>query len=556
MDFACSAGSVEYCAVGTTERASFTEGMLSGDDDSGGHSKNTPNGTHTPKRAKFNGFSMILCQYGRAHGGRNVDNSCPMPLTQNGVLLPKHAQRTLWGASNSLSHLGMWPRGSVRLRIAFFTTAMSGPATPPQLDTLVIHADQPDHIREPAYAVAPSISVSTTFHHPHPDSELAHTGHGEPHPEDAFHIYSRYSQDTRVRSERVISGMLKGHALLYSSGLSASDAIADLLLPSTIAIRRGYFGVHGIFQKYAQGRNVKFIDLDDEYPTQEGTPSQEDYDVRRGATLVWLETPLNPTGEARDIEHYAQRAHAAHAYLAVDATLAPPPLQNPFQHGADFVMHSGTKYFGGHSDLLVGIAATQNYKQFVALWKERSISGRVPGSLETFLLLRSLRTMPLRVRHQSATAAHLVQFLYSLTEGQVPAEHVPADIANGRFVKQVWHSSLQPRSAYPEEVADTQKENHTFDPKTQLPNGGSPTFGLLTAHADYAKYLPHFLSYFVPATSLGGVESLIEQRVIASPDTDPRLIRISVGLEDSEDLRNDLLQAMLATLQYVRSQSP
>ena len=80
----------------------------------------------------------------------------------------------------------------MRLRIAFFTTAMSRPATPPQLDTLVIHADQPDHIREPAYAVAPSISVSTTFHQPHPDSELAHTGHGEPHPEDAFHIYSRY----------------------------------------------------------------------------------------------------------------------------------------------------------------------------------------------------------------------------------------------------------------------------------------------------------------------------------------------------------------------------
>lgn len=432
---------------------------------------------------------------------------------------------------------------------------MSGPAAPPKLDTLAIHADQPDHIKEPAYPVAPSISLSTTFHQPHPDSDLAHTRHEEPHPEDPFHVYSRYSQDTRVRAERVISGIVKAHALLYSSGLSASDAVADLLLPSTIAIRRGYFGVHGVFQKYAQGRNVKFIDLDDEYPTQEGTPSQGDYDVRHGATLVWLETPLNPTGEARDIEHYAKRAHAANAYLVVDATLAPPPLQDPFQHGADFVMHSGTKYFGGHSDLLVGIAATKNYKQFLALWEERSISGRVPGSLETFLLLRSLRTMPLRVRHQSATATQLVQFLYSLTEGQKAAEHVPAEITNGRFVKQVWHSSLQPRPSYSEEVDDTKKENHAFNPKSQLPNGGSPTFGLLTAHANYAKYLPHFLSYFVPATSLGGVESLIEQRVIASPDTDPRLIRISTGLEDFEDLRNDLLQAMLATLHHVQSHS-
>ena len=110
---------------------------------------------------------------------------------------------------------------------------------------------------------------------------------------------------------------------------------------------------------------------------------------------------------------------------------------DPFLHGADFVMHSGTKYFGGHSDLLMGILATKCYKTFVQLWYERSLNGRVPGNMETFLLLRSLRTMPLRVRHQSKTATSLVQFLHSLTAGKDPIDPVSDKISNGKFVKQV-----------------------------------------------------------------------------------------------------------------------
>lgn len=369
----------------------------------------------------------------------------------------------------------------------------------PKLNTIAIHADQPENNGEDAYPVAPSISVSTTFRQPHPDGLLAsRAAENLTTPDNApFHVYSRYTQDTRTRAERVVSGIMNAHALLYTSGLSAANSLVEFCLPSAIAIRRGYFGVHEVLHKYCHGRNVKIIDLDDEYPAEQGQLADNDSGIMYGKTLVWLETPLNPTGEARDIAHYAKRAHDVNGYLAVDATLAPPPLLDPFQHGADFVMHSGTKYFGGHSDLLMGILATKNYQHFVQLWMERSYTGRVPGNLETFLLLRSLRTMPLRVRHQSATAMQIVKFLHSLTAGQQAANDVPNQITNGQFIKQVWHSSLQPRKPADEEVDDTDRENKAFDPRQQLPYGGSPTFGFLTAKDDYAKYLSHFLKYFV-----------------------------------------------------------
>lgn len=369
---------------------------------------------------------------------------------------------------------------------------------PPRLETLAIHADQPDHHEQPAYPAAPSISMSTTFRHPHPESDFSkHAVSMEDRPENpSMHVYSRYTQETRLRAEEVISKMMDGHALLYSSGLSAAASALDFYMPSTIAIRRGYFGVHAVIKKYCMGRNVKVIDLDDEYPVAEGVPAGDHLDLRQGATLVWVESPLNPTGEARDLVHYAKRAHDAKGYMVVDATLAPPPLQYPFQHGVDMIMHSATKYFGGHSDLLMGVLAVQDYNQFKLLWEDRSQNGRVPGNLETYLLLRSLRTMPLRVRRQSETASKLVKFLYSLTEGQKADSHVPDKIAHGRVVKQVWHSTLQPRATLEEELDDTVKENHDFDPSSQI-TGGPPTFGILISNETYATFLSHYLSYFI-----------------------------------------------------------
>lgn len=392
--------------------------------------------------------------------------------------------------------------------------------------------------------------MSTTFRQPHPDSELGKAAHAtfDAPEKPTVHVYSRYTQDTSGRVEQVLSSLLEGHALTYSSGLSASLAVVTAVNPSVIAVRRGYFGVHNVFQIYSRGRDVKFIDLDDEYPIIEGNADPES-GLRQGGLLVWVESPLNPTGEARDLAHYAKRAHDAKAYMGVDSTFAPPPLQNPFVQGADFVMHSGTKYFGGHSDVLAGVVATKDYKAFKTMWHDRAMYGNVLGSLEAYLLLRSLRTLSLRVRQQSKTATELVKWLHSLTKGQSAPPDVPKELTDGQFIQRVYHSSLQPRHDSDTDLNEHSKlEKRDFDPSQQMPGGASPTFAIYLVKEQWAKYLPHEVSYFVPATSLGGVESLMEQRVLSTPDESPNLIRVSTGIEDVADLKADLTRGMLQTL--------
>ncbi|KAI3617420.1 hypothetical protein CBS9595_003329 [Malassezia furfur] len=420
----------------------------------------------------------------------------------------------------------------------------------PSLQTRLLHADEPDHSKDPAHSVAPMMSLSTTFRQPHPDSEFGKgiAGAYDVPDKPSMNVYSRYTQDTSRRVEDVLSSILEGHALTFSSGLSAALAVMTAVNPSVIAIRRGYFGVHDVAETYSRGRNVKFIDLDEPYPTIEATVDSKT-GLRQGGLLVWVESPLNPTGEARDIAHYAKRAHEAKGYLSVDSTFAPPPLQNPFHQGADFVMHSGTKYFGGHSDVLAGVVATKDYEAFKSMWHDRSVYGYVLGSLESYLLLRSLRTMSLRVRQQSKNATELVQWLFSLTKGQTPPEGVPAELTDGKFVQHVYHSSLQPRhDADSDPNKHSKLEDRSFDPREQMPGGASPTFAIYLQKDVWAKYLPHNLAYFTPATSLGGVESLIEQRVLATPDESPSLVRVSTGIEEVEDLKADLLQGMRKTL--------
>lgn len=437
-------------------------------------------------------------------------------------------------------------------KIAIPSTTMFVPnqLPAPNLQTRLLHADEPDHSKDPAHPVAPMMSLSTTFRQPHPDSSLGKgiAGAFDNPEKPTVNVYSRYTQDTNLRVEEVLSSILEGHALTFSSGLSAALAVITAVNPTVIAIRRGYFGVHNVAQTYGRGRDVKFIDLDEPYPTIEGKVDPET-GLRQGGLLVWVESPLNPTGEARDIAHYAKRAHEAKGYLGVDSTFAPPPLQNPFHQGADFVMHSGTKYFGGHSDVLAGVVATKDYKAFKAMWHDRTVYGYVLGSLESYLLLRSLRTMSLRVRQQSKNATELVRWLFSLTKGQTPPEGVPAELTDGKFIQRVYHSSLQPRHDADSDLNEHSKiEDRTFDPSQQMPGGGSPTFAIYLQKDVWATYLPHNLAYFTPATSLGGVESLMEQRIMSTPDESPSLIRVSTGIEDVEDLKADLLQGMYKTL--------
>ncbi|KDR83849.1 hypothetical protein GALMADRAFT_681044 [Galerina marginata CBS 339.88] len=361
--------------------------------------------------------------------------------------------------------------------------------------------------------VAPSISVSTTFRAPKPleaegSTKLADFDMRNP----ARHIYSRYTQQVSTRVEHILSRVNDGLALTYSSGLAASYAALVFYRPKRIAIRGGYHGCHATIDVYKKSRGIQLevIDLDSEY---------------RPGDVCWLETPLNPTGESRDIQYYADKIHKVGGKLVVDSTFGPPPLQYPFRFGADCILHSGTKYFGGHSDLLAGVLVVKTIEEWNTLHSDRTFLGSMMGSLESWLLLRSLRTLHLRVPRQSASATVLAQWLNSISK--TPAGKTYDGVPGG-ILSQVWHSSLQG------------KDERGFDPAKQMLGGWNATFAILPEHA---LQFPHAVNYFVPATSLGGVESLVEHRIQSDPTSDPRLVRLSIGVEEVEDLKADLKQA-------------
>ncbi|KAM0351782.1 hypothetical protein ACHAPU_002294 [Fusarium lateritium] len=248
--------------------------------------------------------------------------------------------------------------------------------------------------------------------------------------------------------------------------------------------------------------------------------------------MIHIETPVNPTGEALDISFFKRKAMESGALLTVDATLAPPPLQDPIQLGADLVMHSGTKYIGGHSDMLCGIVIINPERVKDGLEKtlraERMVLGNVMGSMEGWLGIRSVRTLHLRVMRQSQTAQGLVTWLNSGI--QDPAS------PTGRVVSKVAHSSVQQDA-----LGDGWLQK-------QMPNGHSPVFSVWLKRATHAKRLPSKLYIFQHATSLGGVESLCEWRAMSSRGEDQTMLRISTGVEDLEDLKGDLTQAFQALL--------
>ncbi|EFI27686.1 cystathionine gamma-synthase [Coprinopsis cinerea okayama7 len=384
--------------------------------------------------------------------------------------------------------------------------------------TVLVHGD--GAVAGSKLEVAPSISVTTTFRTPEAGDAQFPTEALE-FRSPARHVYSRYTQDVSTRAEHILSKINHGFAITYSSGLSASYAALVALHPKRIAIREGYHGCHETIKVYEQARGspIPLIDLDDEY---------------QPGDICWLETPLNPTGESRDIKYYADKIHKVGGKLLVDSTFGPPPLQYPFKFGADYILHSGTKYFGGHSDLLAGILVVNTKEEWAKLWHNRTFTGNTLGNLEAWLLLRSLRTLHLRVPRQSETATKLAQWLnaVALTPPGKSYDGVP-----GGTVTKVWHSSLQG------------KDQRGFEPSQQMEGGYNATFSIMLNDPEQAEKLQWVLKYFVPATSLGGVESLIERRINSDTRADPRLIRLSIGVEEFEDLRDDLRQALQTVAQ-------
>ena len=340
-------------------------------------------------------------------------------------------------------------------------------------DTIAIHADAG---LERDADVAPPIHVSTTF--------VAEN--------DAGLVYSRAEQPTRRRLEAVLGALEGGEAVVYASGQAATTAALAFLHPRRVAIARG--GYHG---------------------TQAAVDAFRPWGVEKvplGAALekgdvVWLETPRNPTCEIEDVAAHAARAHAAGAILVVDGTFATPVLQRPLALGADLVLHSMTKFLSGHSDALGGVLVARDAATAAALRGARTTSGGVPGALETWLVLRGVRTLGLRVRRQSETATRLAAWLEPR-------------------VARVWHPSLPSHPGH----AIAARQMSGFGGILSIELGGEAA----------ARELPRHLSLFRDATSLGGVESLVEWRRKHDPEAPPALLRLSVGLEEADDLVRDL----------------
>jgi cystathionine beta-lyase len=294
------------------------------------------------------------------------------------------------------------------------------------------------------------------------------------------------------------------------------------LNPKRIAIGAGYHGCHGVIELHKRLTGCQVLPLDCQ-PEELGE-----------GDLLHLETPVNPTGLAFDIQKYADVAHSRGAYLSVDATFGPPPLQDPFKHGADVVMHSGTKYFGGHSDMLCGVLAVKRKEWIRPMLDDRVLLGSVMGGLESWLGVRSLRTLELRVMRQSETATRMVDAIDGALTGQTVGTGLSQSDAEAikAVVKEVKHASLQ--------------RGDMKWLRKQMPNGFGPVFSLVAKSADLAKRLPSQLHLFHHATSLGGVESLIEWRTMTDATVEEDLLRVSIGIEDFRDLMDDLLQAFRA----------
>jgi cystathionine gamma-synthase len=356
----------------------------------------------------------------------------------------------------------------------------------------------------PTGAVVPPLHAATTFAR---DADYAIRGEVS---------YSRYGGPAVDQVEALLARLEGGAAaLVFASGLAASAAVVMALAPGARIVCHAniYWGFRQWLEDYCArfGLELRPIDMTD--------MGQLDAALAGGAELVWAETPSNPLWEVLDIAAIADKAHAAGARLAVDSTAATPVLQRPLELGADLVMHSATKYLNGHSDVLAGALATARRDDF---WERvafnRTGVGAMLGAFEAWLLLRGLRTLYLRVRHASATAFHLATRLQRHPK-----------------VLQVLYPGLPD---HPGHEAACRQMDGGFGGMLSIRVAGGRAGGLAVARGT---------RLFLPATSLGGVESLIEHRKTIEGEASilpDDLLRLSVGIEHPDDLLADLDRAL------------
>ena len=341
-------------------------------------------------------------------------------------------------------------------------------------------------------------------------------------PDSTQHVYARVATPTTTRLEALLSALLSGRALAYASGLAAFHALLVRVRPRVLAIGAGYHGCRGVARVMERLYGLRTVGLDGD-----GWEAAWDAAGLGAGDLGARGDAAEPDGRVRRPGRARGAARRARgALVSVDATFAPPPLLEPWALGADVVMHSATKFLGGHSDLLCGVLATRDEALWAGLWRERALLGGAVGGLEARLGARSLRTLEVRVRAQSAGAERIVDWIRGCLEGgdEVGAAGVRAAVAR------VHHASVQAR-----------RDGHGWV-RAQMPAGYSPVFALTMRDADAARCLPSKLALFHHATSLGGVESLVEWRRMTDEGVDPRIVRVSVGIEGWEDLRRDLAE--------------
>ena len=378
-----------------------------------------------------------------------------------------------------------------------------------RFDTLAIHAGQsPDPTTG---AIMTPVYLTSTYVQ---DGPGEHKGYE----------YSRTQNPTRHALQDCLAA-LEGarHGLAFASGLAATDAILHLLSAGDHVVFSDdvYGGTFRIFDKVFRRLGLSFdaVDMTD--------PRNVERAMRPSTRLVWIETPTNPMLKIVDLAEVARIARASGARTVVDNTFATPYFQRPIEHGIDVVCHSTTKYLNGHSDVVGGAVMTSDAELFERLRFVQNAVGGVPSPMDSFLVLRGLKTLHVRMERHAANATRIARFL----EGHAQVE----------------------RATYPGLPSHPQ---HALALRQMSGFGGMLTF-VLRGGLDAARAFLKAVRIFACAESLGGVESLIEHPAIMTHASVPRetreklgiadgLIRVSAGIESADDLVADLERGFAA----------
>ncbi len=334
--------------------------------------------------------------------------------------------------------------------------------------------------------------------------------------------YSRTSNPTRAALEACMASLEEGtYGLAFASGMAAETAILSLLSAGDhiVSCDDTYGGTYRIFERVMRRYNVEASYV------AAGDVAAYEKAIRPHTKMIWLETPTNPLLGLIDIQSVAALAHQKNLLVVVDNTFASPYFQQPLKLGADIVVHSTTKYINGHSDIIGGALVTSNEEVYQAIKFYQNAAGGVPGPFDSWLTLRGIKTLAVRMRQHEANALAVARFLH---------EHPR--------VEKVYYPGLP---SHPD---------HELAKRQMSGFGGMVSFQFKGTYADVAQMVRRF-RVFALAESLGGIESLVCHPASMTHGSIPReireargltdtLLRLSVGIEDIEDILSDLEQAL------------